>query len=119
MNAPILITGIPRSGGWITAGIIHACGAFAGHIGHSERFYRKGTFENPAIRKDMVIPFMRGLGAEPGWQRPLPDINACRDAAVAVGANWRGTVEGILRAQGYDDGPWFYKSSSSALIWPV
>ena len=47
---PILITGLPRSGTSLTAGCLHACGAWVGDT-------VKGLYENEAVREKVVKTF--------------------------------------------------------------
>jgi len=114
MIDPILITGCARSGTSLTAGIIEACGAFGGRTSGPNANNRKGMFENPKVRNDLVKPYLTAIGVDPMGQNPLPD-----PAHIPIPVNWADRVRGIFEADGYEDGPWYYKGAKMCLIWPV
>jgi len=114
MRPPIFITGVPRSGTSMTAGILARCGAFCGETFGPNQFNRKGMFENMEIREKIVKPYMMLNGADPKGQYPLPVL----DSLLSL-TNLRERIEGIMVAQGYKDGPWFYKCAKLCLIWPI
>lgn len=89
MIDPILITGVPRSGTSMTAGIIYFCGAFGGAInGPGKR--GGGMFGNATIQSKAVFP-------------PAGDLRSC--------------VENLIVQQGYANGQWFYKDTKLCLAW--
>lgn len=60
MREPIFITGIPRSGTSLTAGIIHACGAWGGKdFGSHVPNNPKGDFQNEALLGDIFENVLR------------------------------------------------------------
>lgn len=115
MESPILITGCARSGTSMTSGIIEICGAFGGQMlmGHG-RANQKGFFENREIRENIMKPYLILNGADPLGQDPLPDPHRLLPLA-----NLQERIEGIITAEGYKDGAWFYKGAKMSLIWPT
>jgi hypothetical protein len=114
MKEPILITGCARSGTSMVTGIIDLCGAFGGRMFGPNRNNEKGMFENRAIRETIVKPYFRQINVDPLGQYPLPDIER-----LSIPLEWRKRVENIMLAEGYKDGPWFYKGAKMCLHWPV
>jgi hypothetical protein len=110
-QAPILITGIPRSGTSIIAGVIKQCGAFIGNVS------RRGMYENDNIREHLVKQYFYRIGADPRGQFPIPStIN------LPIPGDWRERVEKIITMEGYHElngGYWVYKGTGMSLIWPV
>jgi len=94
-QAPILITGIPRSGSSMIAATINLCGAFGGEMS------KRGMYSNDRIRKELV-------------QLRLDMAKVNLDY---IPINWGIEVEVIMEKEGYKQGPWMYKDSNSALIW--
>ena len=94
-QAPILITGIPRSGTSMIAATINICGAFGGEMS------KRGMYSNDRIREELV-------------KLRLDMIKVKLDY---IPINWGNEVEMIMELEGYKDGPWMYKDSNSALIW--
>jgi hypothetical protein len=47
-------------------------------------------------------------------QCPLPNIEK-----LFIPTDWKSRVEQVMLAQGYQDGPWFYKGAKMCLTWPV
>ena len=105
---PILVTGTPRSGTSMTAGILRRCGAWCGKV--------DGSFENTDIRDSVMTPWFDLLGADPRCQRPLPNIETM-DSHPLAGLARR--MEMFAKFQGYRHGPWFYKSPRIAATWPA
>lgn len=76
MTAPILITGVPRSGTSLTAGLVHLAGVHGGELIPGNRLNRAGFYENPEIRNRIVKPYLASIGADPLGQDPLPALDA-------------------------------------------
>lgn len=114
MNSPILITGCARSGTSMVAGIINLCGAFGGDMSGPNSHNAKGMFENAYIRNSIVKPYLRGIGADPLGQYPLPDVND-----MVIPNNWQNKIEKVMLDQGYTEGAWFYKGAKICLMWPI
>ena len=73
-NDIIIITGMPRSGTSMVAGIIDICGAYGGKLAEANEFNKKGMFENTYIREELIKPFMRLLCPGKKTQRIFPDL---------------------------------------------
>ena len=106
---PILITGIPRSGASMIAGVINRCGAFGGDMSNY-----KGVNENDAIKETLEKPYMIDIDADETGQYPLPE-----NKNIKIPYSWADTISEIMIRQGYVKGEWFYKSFRASLIWPV
>lgn len=114
MIPPILITGCARSGTSMTAGIVNMCGAFGGKMSGPTMYNKKGMFENEYIRNHIVKPYLKTINADPMGQDPLPNPLQLRtfDRLSAL-------VEFVMKKEGYQDGPWFYKGAKMCLIWSI
>lgn len=125
IHKPILITGVPRSGTSLTAGIIHLSRAWGGEMKSKFRNPRRGIFENTEIQLASKIYLKYKLGVDPKGQESLPnlfDLNI-QNQLINSAWDWRGKIVSIVRRQGYDYNlwkmPWFYKSSRVCLLWPM
>ena len=107
--SPILVTGVPRSGASMIAGVIHRCGAFGGKMSG-----RKGVNENDAVKEILEKPYLASIWADEMGQYPLPEREH-----IKIPLTWKDSVDEIFEREGYEEGAWFYKSSRAALIWPV
>lgn len=106
---PIVITGIPRSGASMIAGVVHRCGAFGGEMSGY-----KGVNENDAIKETLEKPYLASVWADEMGQYPLPEKRR-----IKIPVTWKESVEEIMERQGYKDGEWFYKSSRATLLWEI
>lgn len=110
---PIFVTGCERSGTSMTAGILALCGAWGGLLTDSNKYNRKGTFENRQIRDKVIVSYLRSIGVDPLGQSPLPT----EDELVSF-PRMREVVLEILKEQGMPpDATWFFKSSRMCLFW--
>ena len=89
MIDPILITGCPRSGTTMTAGIIYLCGAFGGNINGPSKRDDGGMFGNTELRLVSAMKIMSG------------------------------EIERLVEEQGYKEGPWFYKDTTLCREWTI
>ena len=105
---PVLITGTPRSGTSMTAGIFRRCGAWCGKV--------DGSFENTDIRDAVLAPWFKMLEADPRCQKPLPDLSKLESVPLSGMAR---RIETFAKFQGYRHGVWFYKSPKIAATWPT
>jgi hypothetical protein len=115
----ILITGTARAGVSMIGGVVRLCGAWGGDSLNTTEYDGRGSFENEEIRDSIVRPFLRGIKADPLGQRPLPNMAECRRIAPMVALPWRRRIDKIVKSQGYGNGPLFYASPQSCLVWPV
>jgi len=109
-QAPIFVTGIPRSGTTMIAKVINHCNVFAGEGATT----KKCMFENININRKLVRPYMERMGTDPRGQYPLP-----KTEDLSIPMDWRKRVENLIIADGYIEGPWMYKDTKMGLIWPV
>lgn len=103
---PILVTGAPRSGTTMTAGILRRCGAWVGHV--------DATYENIDVRDRVMIPYFKFIGADPRGQNPLPNVDNLKPLAGLARR-----VETFVKFQGYRYGQWMVKSNRIILTWPL
>jgi hypothetical protein len=109
-QAPIFVTGIPRSGTTMIARVINSCGVFVGSGATSKNC----MFQNRYIDQLLVKPYMERMGGDPKGQFPLPNIDE-----ITIPLNWRQKVENIMKAEHYVRGPWMYKDTKMPLIWKL
>ena len=115
VNDPILITGSPRSGGSMIAGITAICGGFAGNqIFDPQAPYSADMFENVAIREQIIKPYLIRGGSDKDGHFPLPMITE-----LDMSYKLRNRVVGAMLQQGLEGEQWFYKDSRIALTWPL
>ncbi len=105
----IFVTGAPRSGTSLTAGLLHAAGAWVGEHPGPGPSNPRGFFENTAIRQTVLKPMLESVGGDRLGVRRLPDRMPDADGL-------RGRVEGIVANQGGRE-PWLYKDAKLALVW--
>jgi len=105
-QAPILITGIPRSGASMIAAAINVCGAFAGDMS------KRGRYCNDRVREEMVKPYLEGMGCDREGYYPLPS-----DVTIPLG--WKDKIDQIIVEEGHKGGSWMYKDSRLALTWEI
>ena len=72
---PIFITGLPRSGTSMTAGILNKLGVFAGETISGGPANPKGFYENIVIREQIVKSILRFYGKCPLGIKSLPPID--------------------------------------------
>lgn len=118
MIDPILITGCARSGTSMTAGIIAKCGAFGGDLLGGDHNNPRGYFENFEIRENITKNLIAELGGDRlGQANPPSPANL--KFTLEHGKRLREKMNGVMRAHGYKDGPWFYKGAKMCLMWPI
>ena len=105
-QAPILITGIPRSGASMIAAAINSCGAFAGNMS------KRGRYSNDNIRELLVKLYLERIGGDKEGHYPLVEN-------TSIPLNWKETVDDIMIEEGYKEGNWMYKDSRLCLMWKV
>lgn len=116
MPAPIFVTGLPRSGTSLVTGVLNICGAWVGDTFPGDPFNRKGTFENKAIRENLLKPYLALIPSDPLGLDPLPPLNV---EPFIDPQRWRKLVLDTVSAQGYRGGPWAYKDAKLALCWRI
>ncbi len=114
-DRPILVTGLPRSGTSLVAGLLAESGAWVGRTVPGGPPNPRGFFEHVALREGVNKGILRALGADPLGVRRLP----APDELLPVD-NLRQTVHRILREEGYDGTrPWLFKDAKLTLLWPL
>jgi hypothetical protein len=111
---PIIITGCARSGTSLVAGSIKKCGGFGGNLIGPTIHNQKGYFENGVIRDSIVKPYLSSEGVDPLGQGPIIDTKT-----MNIPNNWGHQILQVLKQQGLQPGPWFYKGAKACQMWPV
>lgn len=117
MNGLTIVVGAPRSGAWLVAKAIAACGAWLGPTDPS-------SFDNRPIADDIIKPFLRGISADPACVWPLPDLASHDGAVKTVAVAWRSRVLRSLAVQGAvlaaEEGSRVCVVSHASLhLWPI
>jgi hypothetical protein len=110
IKAPILITGIPRSGASMIAQAINICGAFGGTMTN-----KRGMFENDRIRDTIIKSYLQFCGVDEQGQYPLLKI----EDSPLIPTDFQNKVEKIIKEEGYREGQWMYKDSRIGWMWQV
>lgn len=100
MKRPLLITGVPRSGTSIIAGITALCGAFTGEVNK--------MYENTDIRglcKNILVK----QGYDENGHLPIKYNETLHEI----------DIENCLIKQGYEQGIWQYKDNRITILWEV
>jgi len=119
MTEPVLITGVPRSGTSVIAGIFHFCGCFGGEVRGANKNNPKGQFENRRM-VNLNKSWLVRLDYDPRGQKPVPDTGNIRFPSPPEKRLWRIQVEDILRYEGWDEGSkWYFKDPKTIWNWPV
>lgn len=103
---PIIITGSPRSGKTMIAGILNICGVFGGNIDKK--------FENRELETLLIEPYLTLNNIHSKGHVKETDTSS-----LILTRDWKQRVYAELRRQGYSGGPWFIKSSQAAIMWPL
>lgn len=109
---PILVTGPPRSGTSVVAGLLHLAGAWVGQTIGPHPESPKGFFENTAIKQQVFEPYLFGLNVDLLGKRELPKNSAKRRIPKL-----REQVHAVLVDQEYAGGPWLYKNPMISIVW--
>jgi hypothetical protein len=114
LHKPIFITGLPRSGTSLVAGLFTANGAWSGTTVPGNDANPKGYFEHGAIREQVVKGILNQMKADPLGVRVMPSLNP-----VMGIKNLDKILTGIIKQDGYTGNqPWLYKDAKLSLIWP-
>ena len=106
MKDPIIITGAPRAGKTMIAGILNICGVFTGVVDKK--------FENIPLEKGVIHPYLKNQNMDIEGQHGNADTSN-----LMIPNNWSTNIQHIMKQQGLCDEKWMLKSSSASLIWPV
>lgn len=110
MNKPILITGLPRTGTSLTAGLVHLSGIYFGPTVPGNRNNPKGFFENTGIRGSILKPYLSSLDCDPKGQSKLPPVSG-NPPIPALKTRIERKL-GLLRGE-----RWAYKDPKILLAW--
>lgn len=113
----IIVTGAQRSAASIVTGTIAISGAWCSVP--VKPWDVRSNLEDMEVYRAIVKPAMRGLGADPRGQRPLPLLERCEAVAKTVSSRWRDRLLSILESGGYGGGPVVLESSAACLSWPI
>lgn len=107
MKDPIIITGAPRSGKTLIAGILNICGVFTGNVDK--------CFENKVFHNKLIAPYLQENKVDPNGQTLFADSKE-----LNISQTWKENVQKLITAQNYTEGQkWLLKSSQVALMWPL
>ena len=108
---PIIVVGNYRSGTSITAGVLHACGAWIGTATPANQHNPKGYFENEALKSLLHLMLM--------WSRyndsdklPPDDLRG-----FAMFDRFHYLLELAMRGDGYSGGVRVFKNTKIVLFW--
>lgn len=110
---PVIVTGCARSGTSLTMGILARCGLQLGNVCGATPANPRGQYENRGIIQECVKPYLKGLGADPMGQGPLPAESDVGDS------EWPSTcILDVATRQGIDlTRPWGFKAVKACLMW--
>lgn len=115
MMAPVFITGAARSGTSMVAGALRASGLDFGAPKYLNRKkgpnQPRGFLEHRAVKKQIIKPYLKSMGADPRGQHPLPPRRIVTVPQDAMDIRRRlPKLLGTGRA---------YKDAKLLLIWPA
>lgn len=114
-DEPVLVTGLPRSGTSLVAGLLGVCGLWLGQTVPGGRENPRGFFENVLLRERLQKELLKRGNFDPLGVRRLPPP----DWQPMV-PNFRDVVGQMLAAQGYvGQGPWGFKDAKMTLTWRI
>jgi hypothetical protein len=112
-DAPVLITGLPRSGTSMVTGLLGVCGLWLGHTVPGGQENIRGFFENVVLRERVQKEILSQGRFDPLGVRRLPP-----PAWHPVIKNLRAVVGAALGAQQYDGREiWGFKDAKLTLTW--
>ena len=110
---PFLITGLPRSGTSMTAGIFATLGLWTGTTVPGGPENPKGFFEHVALREQVTKGILAGHGFDPVGVRKLPPRDFNPNIRFNNSLTLRQTIEAIIRDDGYEPHRrWMYKGAT-------
>ncbi len=113
LDHPVFITGVPRSGTSMVAGMLEACGLWLGPTVPGNADNPKGYFENLVLRDNLQKEILLHSGFHRLGVTSLPPAEWQPDVP-----NMKAAVAHVLTAQGYDGSrPWGFKDAKLALTW--
>ena len=124
-DRPIFITGVPRSGTSMTAGIFDLHSFYGGDLIGATKDNKNGFFENRRIREGIIKRRLAAAGidvlAQTIWKYPEEIIqDKYRTLNSKSPLLLKGEIEGIMATEGKWQEDWFYKCAKLplfGLIW--
>lgn len=114
-DAPVLVTGLPRSGTSMVAGLLGLSGLWLGHTVPGGQENIRGFFENVILRERVQKEILRQGGFDPLGVRQLPP-----SVWHPIIKSLRTVVATALGAQQYDGRQtWGFKDAKLTLTWRV
>lgn len=114
-DAPVLVTGLPRSGTSMVAGLLREFGLWLGETVPGGPENPRGFFENIILREKLQKELLRRGKVDPLGVNPLPAPGWHPDVR-----NFRDVVGRVLAAEGYTGAqPWGFKDAKMALTWRI
>lgn len=116
---PIFITGLPRSGTSMTAGILNKLGVFAGETISGGPANPKGFYENIVIREQIVKSILSFYGKCPLGIKSLPPIDFNPNVLINK-QTLSDVLYNVILDQGYSGSlPFMYKDPKLTLMWRI
>jgi len=114
-HKPIFVTGLPRSGTSLVAGLLHACGAWVGNTVLGDAANPRGYFEHVIVRERIVKQLLSRVHCDPMGVNPLSPL----DLSLRV-SNLEKVLGAVLAREDYNANmPWLYKDAKLTLVWPA
>lgn len=112
-DAPVFVTGLPRSGTSMVMGLLGLCGLWLGHTVPGGKENLRGFFENVILRERVQKEILRQGRFDPFGVQRLPPA-----AWHPIVKNLREVVGAALAAQQYDGRQiWGFKDAKLTLTW--
>ena len=119
-HSPIFITGVPRSGTSMTAGILAEFGVFTGATVPPGVSNPKGFFENVEIRESVLKGILKASHFCPLGVKSLPPEDFIGKFNFGDGKSLKDILRTILTKQGYlESQTWLYKDPKLSLVWRI
>lgn len=114
-DAPVLVTGLPRSGTSMVAGLLATCGLWLGRTVPGGPANIHGFFENIILREKLQKEILRHYAFDPLGVQAIPPIDWLPEIR-----NFRAMVAAALAVQHYDgERLWGFKDAKMTLTWRI
>lgn len=114
-DKPVFITGAPRSGTSIVAGILSSHNIWSGNTQQADKNNKKGYFENLQLRNNIIKPILHQMGGDMLGVSNLPPIERAQPIP-----NLKSITLDIISSQGYlMNSLWLLKEPKLTLVWPT
>tara|TARA_A100001037_G_C14983299_1_gene559089 strand:- start:81 stop:788 length:708 start_codon:yes stop_codon:yes gene_type:complete len=120
LNFPVFVTGLPRSGTSMTAGVLSNLGFFTGPTVPGGDANPKGFFENIIIREKIIKGILRAGKFCPLGVKSLPPLNFYKKINFENSKSLKEVLLQIITKQGYKNHePWLIKDAKLTLMWRI